>query len=475
MSIGANATSVLVDIALGREQNIAKLERVWGLEAFTESGQADRFAEEFKGIVARDADRGRWLIWHRHRWMPDTTGEVHDHIRAAARGLLNDAGFVTSENERERTIKFAMAMLSARAIRNIEFLARSHHDLVLRNLDADPFLLGVANGVVDLRTGVLRDGERADKITMAAGVSFIPDATCPRWERALREWFADDLALIEYIAQCVGYALTGDVREQSLWFLYNTGAGGKSTFLKVLRRIMGDYAMKAPASLLQLGDRSSLTPEIVQLMGRRFVTLSESNEGTRLNEARIKDLTGGETVSGRPLYGAPVEFTPVAKYFFSVNHKPVVVDDSHGFWRRMRLVPFARAFTGEAEDKSLDERLWAEAEGILAWAVRGCLAWQRDGLMAPASVLQATSDYKEDSDPLAEFVTAACEPCDHAEVRASDLFAHYRAWADKQGIDKHAQLTATMFGRRLGMRFVFKKTSAGKVYFGLAPRHEDEQ
>ena len=211
----------------------------------------------------------------------------------------------------------------------------------------------------------------------------------------------------------------------------------------------------------------SIPNDLAALVGRRFVIAAETNDGTRLNESRLKALTGGDLVSARFLHQEFFEFSPVAKLWLSVNHKPVVTDDSHGFWRRIRLIPFLQQFPG---DKMLGRALLAEGSGILSWAVRGCLEWLRLGSLNPPDIVtEATTAYKRESDPLTQFLEDACKVDPKAEAGADELLNAYRQWANKQGLSREEWLSGTAFGRKLKTRFSHHRTRAGIVYSGVKP------
>jgi putative DNA primase/helicase len=221
-----------------------------------------------------------------------------------------------------------------------------------------------------------------------------------------------------------------------------------------------------PFATIEMKDRASIPNDLAALVGRRFAMASETNDGTRLNESRVKALTGCDPVTARFLHGEFFTFDPVAKFWLSVNHKPIVRDDSFGFWRRLRLIPFSQTFAVNA-DLSLE--LHAEAAGILAWCVRGCLDWQRDGLNPPAVVVTATREYEADSDQLAGFLGEACDLDAEAEIRASEIYEHYRQWAERHGMTERERLSSTMFGRKLSERFSKLRDSGNRtIYRGLA-------
>jgi putative DNA primase/helicase len=332
--------------------------------------------------------------------------------------------------------------------------------------DDDPWLLGTPNGVVELRTGTVRAGRADDRITMNVAVPYEPAATCPRWEQFVREVFVQP-EVVDFVHRAVGYSLTGHTGEQVLFLCYGTGSNGKGTFTNTLKYVLGDYAWNTPFATLELAHKAAIPNDVAALVSRRFVVASETNEDTRFNEARVKALTGSDPLTGRFLHGEFFEFEPVAKLWLSVNHKPTVKDTSHGFWRRMRLIPFLQRF---AVDGTLAATLRAEAPGILAWAVRGCGAWQRDGLQPPALVQEATAVYERESDPLGPFLAEACELREGSEVMAAEMFEHYTRWAALQGLTERERLSATKFGLMLSERFEHEHTRAGKVYKGVVRR-----
>jgi phage/plasmid-associated DNA primase len=234
-----------------------------------------------------------------------------------------------------------------------------------------------------------------------------------------------------------------------------------------LRARTGAYGGNLPFSALELNGRSSGGFDIADLPGKRLVTSSETNETSPLNEARMKALTGGDPITAARKYGHPFEFRPVAHFWLAVNHLPVVRDDSDGFWRRLRLIRFQRKFEGADVDPDLESELLAELPGILAWAVRGAVEWYSNRLQAPDSVVGATLLYRQDSDPVQDFLTAQCVVREGTFVQAGALYAAYTEWADGNGLGSKEMLTGTAFGRRMGERFAHTKERSGKKYEGV--------
>jgi putative DNA primase/helicase len=233
----------------------------------------------------------------------------------------------------------------------------------------------------------------------------------------------------------VGYCLTGDTSEQCLFLAFGDGSNGKSTFLNIIGYILGDYAHNLPFSAFEVKKNSSIPNDVATLVGRRFVTAVETSESQRLNEARIKALTGGDRITARFLHAEYFTFQPAAKFWLAFNHKPRVTDDSHGFWRRIRLIPFTQTFDESSKDRQLESKLRSEAPGILAWAVRGCIEWQQQqhGLGMPRAVEVATREYRSENDVLAEFVDNCCVIDPTQSVSSADLFVAYGHWAKSQG------------------------------------------
>jgi putative DNA primase/helicase len=338
----------------------------------TDAGNAEFFGDHYKDQLRYDFGRGRWLIWAKHWWIEDRCETVLQLAKEAARARYRLR--LSASDDPEETQKEANWASGSESRSRLEAalkIARSERLLATSGdeWDSDPWLLGVGNGVVNLRTGKLRDGKRSDLITMHTDVVFEPRAACPRWLSFVDQIFGGDRELIGYVRRAMGYCLTGDTTEQVVFLCYGSGANGKSTFLDVLRYVLGDYAYNLPFSTFELKARSPIPNDVAALPGRRFVTALETNESAPLNEARLKLLTGRDPVSARLLYREFFTFTPTAKFWLATNHKPEVADDSPGFWRRIRLIPFLQQFVGDRADKDLVSKLKAEASGILRWAV----------------------------------------------------------------------------------------------------------
>ena len=438
-------------------------------ERLTDSANAELIAHLFGHTLKFDHRRGRWLVWNSHLWVPDCNGQVHRLAKQAARERYDNAVRIEDTNARVKVARFAIQSESRMRLDAALSLARHEPPIADdgTSWDTDPWLLGTPNAVVDLTTGESRYGKPQDRITMCTGTEFDAEAECPRWLQFLDEVFGDT-DLIDWLQRALGYSLTGDTSEQCVFLGYGVGANGKGVFSNTLHYVLDDYAFSSPFATFELYQRAGIPNDLAALENKRFVSASETNDGTRLNEGRIKALSGCDPITARYLHQEYFTFWPHLKLWLFVNHKPKVVDDSFGFWRRVRLIPFTKQFAGGNEDKNLSATLRAEAPGILVWLVRGCLEWQRRGLEPiPACVRAATEEYKQESDPLAEFIAARCVEHENATVKAADLYGEYKTWADEQGMGPREMLTSTAFGRRIAQHHLKTRGSSGNVYHGI--------
>jgi putative DNA primase/helicase len=295
-------------------------------------------------------------------------------------------------------------------------------------------------------------------ITKLAPAQYHPDAAAPAWEAFLERVLpAEDLRA--FVQRAAGYSATGDTSEQCMFINYGTGANGKSTFQEALSAALGDYAMRTPTEML-LAKRSDGVPnDVARLKGARFVSASETEEGRRLAESRIKDLTGQDTITARFMRAEWFDFEPVHKLWLSTNHKPEIRGTDRAIWRRIRLVPWSVAIPLGEQDKKLPQKLRSELPGILAWIMRGCFEWQRKGLQAPEEVRRATVEYRAEMDVVGAFLAECCAVGSDQDVSAADLYKAYGEWCKDTG---EAQMKQRRFGGQLTERGVFEHYRGGK-------------
>jgi putative DNA primase/helicase len=438
----------------------------------TDAGNAELFAHLFGNDLRFDWKRERWLRWGGQLW-EITRGEWLIRLaKDAARARYEVASLSDDDVQR----KWAFGSESKSKIEAALHLTRSEPPIVDPGdaWDQQPMLLGCPNGVVDLRTGAFRPGSRDDYLTQSVAVQYVPQAHCPRWLQFVREVFDGDEELIRFVWRAVGYSLTGSVKEQCFFLLHGKGANGKSVLLSVLRHILGDYAHNASFQLFDYAARNDHTQNLALLEHRRFVTASEAAENARLNEDRLKTLAGSDPISARLMRENDRTFENTAKVWLGVNRRPRVLDDTDGFWRKARLIPFTRQFLGNDADPNLSEKLKTEAAGILRWAVQGAMEWAREGLTPPLVVLAASSAWREQADPLGEFLSSCCVLETTCQASAGDLYLAYCEWCAELQIKERERLSNTAFGTRMADRFTKGRvTQAGRkttVYFGVGLR-----
>jgi len=438
---------------------------------FTDAENGEYFTSMYGDRLRYDHRRGRWLEWHKHYWRPDTDGQIMRLALKSMRSRYQGAADIEDADTRKDAAKRAIGSEQRARLEATLALARNFKPIADsgESWDRNPWLLATPNGVIDLKTGELRPGEQGDLITMTTPVEYQPDAGSPRWMQFLNEVFESNTELIDWLQKYFGYTLTGITREQIIPISYGRGANGKTVLLAVTRYVIGEYAYDAPFSTFELATRSAIPNDLAALDGKRFVTSSETTEGARFNEARIKALTGCDSITARFLHAEFFTFQPVAKFFLAVNTRPRVHDDSYGFWRRVRLIPFTRQFMGENDDKELTGKLIAEAPGILSWMVQGCRHWQAEGMdPTPECITVATQEYEADSDPLSEFILDECVMSPQARAQSSRLYKEYKVWGHDQGMTEKEILTLNAFGRRMGQKFKKSHDRDGTYYVGLA-------
>jgi len=312
-------------------------------------------------------------------------------------------------------------------------LAQSDPSVVtpLERFDADPMLLGVRNGFIDLRNGSFHAPDREKMISRSGFSDYEYDATCPRWMNFLEKILPDpDVRL--YLQRAVGYTLTGLTDEQCFFFLWGLGANGKSTLINILAKLLGSYADSIPADALMA--RNSRHPEIfARLTGKRMVVSSELDEGQRFSESLIKLLTGGDMLVARQMYGSSFEFKPQFKLFVAGNYKPEIRGMDHGIWRRVKLISFEVKIPAGEIDKNLDEKLLTEMPGILNWAIDGCLSWQKAGLVEPQAILKATEGYHAESNVVGKWISEHCKTGHTESCLLKVLYQDFVCWAEDNG------------------------------------------
>ena len=410
----------------------------------------DRFGSDVRWVGTWD----KWLAWDGRRWRMDQVRRMDRHAKYVADRIWKEIAAVVATGDVDAATvnsmySFGKASNAAGGVRAMLALARSEPGVAIAidELDADPWLLNVTNGTVDLKTGELRKHRRGDWITKMAPVAFDPEAVCPIWNKFLSRIFAEHDELAGYMQRLAGYVLTGTTEEHLLPFLFGLGANGKSTLVEILLKMLGsDYSMKAPPDLLLAKRGESHPTERADLFGKRFVAAVETEAGRRLAESLVKELTGGDRIRARRMREDFWEFAPTHKVWLAGNHKPRVFGTDHGIWRRLKLIPFDVTIPDDEQDKKLPLKLAAELPGILNWAIAGCLDWQRDGMQEPAVVIEATKEYAEEGDEVGDFIAGECVLGEEFKAPATQLFEMFQHKNPASKMSQH------IFGQNLSQR-----------------------
>jgi P4 family phage/plasmid primase-like protien len=430
-------------------------------DTFSEHALAAKFSEQYGNDLRYVAEWGQWLRWDGQRWEKDKARRAFDKARkvcCAATEYCSKKQIV----QRVRSAQTRAAVVSMAS-------QDERHIATVDQWDADPWLLNTPGGVVDLQTGKMRPADRGDYMTKITTTS--PSGDCPLWRRFLSEITDNDKALQSYLQRMMGYALTGSTEEHALFFLYGTGANGKSVFLETLFGIMGDYARVVPMEALIVLRNEQHSTDVAGLVGARLAAANEVEEGTRWNESKIKALTGGDMVTARFMRQDFFDFKPRFKLIVRGNYKPSVRSVDEGMKRRMNLVPFDVTIPKEKRDHKLPEKLRAEWSGILQWMIEGCLEWQRIGLRPPKIVTAATEDYLSAEDTLGRWLDERCVLGKNKQQGSTELFVDWKRWADTRGEFTGRQ---QRFSQNLEARgFTLVKSHGRMCFLGLELRSID--
>jgi putative DNA primase/helicase len=403
---------------------------------FTESEVARRFGDIVRGRALYAADEGVWYCYDGARWVRDHGGvKLLEWSLEVSRAYAEDAArFGSADPNFQARVATAKTYNGLAGRKRVIELVRAEPGLSIlaSQFDADPMLLNCLNGTIDLQTGELRPHNPADRQTKLVPVAYDPAAKCSWLDRVLKK-VVSDKETIPWLAKAVGYSATGDCTERAAFFLYGPTGGGKSLLVETIQGVLGDYGVLAPTSLLLEKRGESHPCDVITLRGRRMASFPELPRGRRFDLPTFKTLTGNDTLTGRGMRENFATFRPTAKLWMTGNNKPIVSDPDNSTWVRMRVIPIEKSIPEDRQDKHLLEKLLQEAPGILAWIVRGALAWQREGLGTPVKVRAATDAYKHESDRLAPFIGERCELAPGKKVSRRDLRSAYETWCAREG------------------------------------------
>ena len=425
-------------------------------------GNAARFAAQWATDLRYVGAWDQWLSWDGHRWARDESSTTLRCAKETARSIAHEADGVDDPDLIKAIRKHAKLSASSSRLYAMISLAKPPFAVKASDLDADPWILNTMSGVLDLRTGALSPTTREHDVTHLAPVVFDPDASCARWLAFLDEIMQGRSDLVEFLQRWAGYCLTGSVREHALVLATGGGRNGKGTFMETLAYVLGDLAGAAPPKLLIESRNDRHPTELYFLKGRRLVVSNEVKKSVTFDDEKVKSLTGGDRITARRM-GADFEtFDPTHKLMIAANHLPTVRDASEGFWSRVRVVPFDACFRGR-EDRGLSRTLRSEGAGILAWAVRGCVKWQAEGLGAPVAIEDATSAYRASEDPVDRFLAMwVAKGAGTDDVPAPKLYDAYRWWADTEG---EPPVSNIQFGREIAAKgWVLRRANGVRMW-----------
>ncbi len=442
--------------------DVISLETISRPEHVNEANLAAVYAFKLQDKARYCFDNKHWYLWDGTRWKQDKQRQL---LQLTTEFLqLAAASFIT--NGEPDVARRILTFLSAQKLENIEKLAQPKLAISLTDFDTNPMQLCVGNGVIDLETGKLMSPTPSMHHSKMAGVEHDVDASCPRFMQFLDDIFPNDEELVAYVQKVAGYLLTGSTKEQCMFMLLGGGANGKSTLVNLLTGLLGDYAANTAASTLMASNSNQYGDDLIRLNGARLITSAETENGQRFAEAKIKSFTGGDKVTGRPLYGLWVEFVPVGKIVLTTNNRPEIRGSDDGIWRRIREVPFNRQFKDAEQDRELMSALRLELPGILNWAIEGCLRWQSDGLTPPASVTASVSEYRSEMDTVVSFIADECLVAAHERTPVASLYEQYFSWCKSSGKHPHSKV---QFGKALSNQgYEQVRDSTGRYWQGLS-------
>lgn len=437
---------------------------------YDDTGNALRFRDANAGLIHYNHVDGCWIYWDGVRWASDENGE----IKRRADKMLADMAKDLKEMQDDPAYNAYKKHLSrSRSHRGKEgFIAEARHlegvPVLPSEMDRAGNAFNVRNCLISLKTGRTAEHDKKYMISKLAPVTYDENAKCPRWDRFIEEITCGDKSLQLYLQRMIGYCMTAYTKEQCMFFLYGNGSNGKSVFVDTIAYMLGEYAASCQPETVMMRDRNNTARgDLARLKGARMVVTSEPNDGCRLDEGIVKQMTGGteNKLTARFLYGREFEFSPEFKIVMSTNYKPVIKGTDNGIWRRVRLIPFTAEFTKENRDPQLAEKLRRELPGILNWAIAGAVGWCKEGLPPCAIIDEAGQEYRSEMDRVQQFLDDCTTRSESSSTQASTLYKCYKAWCSEQG--DRFPVGSTKFFMELKRRFKSRKTEAYNEYIGI--------
>jgi putative DNA primase/helicase len=446
----------------------------------TDIGNAERFQDYYDSQVRYITERkqffqfdenGGWKEADRYILAKDVVRDIH-----------REAAECDDDRRRVEIGQWANSSESAAHQRNFLEIAASYMRLSVKDFDANPYVINCKNGIVNLKTREFYHHSPEHLHLNCTATEYHSNAQCPRWKSFLEEIYDGDEELIKWIQVACGYAILGLTKEHCFFLCHGVGRNGKGTFLETIQYVLGDYGHKTNFETFLQKDKSSNVRAMEaqgDLRGKRFVIASETNDGTKFDAARIKELTGGDTLVGASLYSSKFQFKPTHTLWFACNHLPQIRDDTIAMWERVKTIPFNRMFLDDQQQKDLPEKLRNEAEGILKWLVDGAYEYCTNGLPAtPTACRNATQEYREINDKLLIFIRQYLIKERGSSVDAQTVYQEYENWSNTkevQGLNLNF-INKRNFAIEIAKRGIAKKkTNKGMVFPGYRLRKPEER
>lgn len=405
----------------------------------TELGNAERFRDQHGDDVRYDFSRKQWLLYDGKRWKVGAGDKVRRMAHKTAKNLYVLAAQATDNDMAQKISKWAGQSCKSASITAMLKEAAALLSIDSAILDAEPWLFNCGNCTINLLTGEAHKHRKEDWLTKISPVDYDPDAKAPLFQKVLHTCFAEKQELIDFLQRFAGYSLSGSIKEQCIFIWWGSGANGKSTILNALAEASGDYAQTTRPETLMVKRGDGIPSDLAKLKGARLVTAAEAEDGHRLAESQIKQMTGGEKIQARALYQDWFEYVPEFKIVLCTNHRPIIRGDDHAIWRRIRLVPFTVTIPEKDRDKDLPEKLKAELAGILTWMVAGAAEWMKTDLGMPTEVKEATDSYQSEQNIIKIFLDSCCTIKTDEIVESQVIFQAFDRWRTGEGFRKFTQ------------------------------------
>lgn len=444
--------------------------------SYDDTGNAARFISLWGDDIRYSFVRKSWFFYNGKYWETDQTGEARKLVDETLEHMKKEPVVTSEDIDEEDAKKIFMKHLkySRSSAAKSNMLKESQHLRVIdiAEFDKDINLFNVANGYINLETAELHEHDPLKYFSKHSKVEYTDKIDCPLWMEFLNDIFDGDTELIEYLQRAVGYSLSGSTEEQMMFILHGNGRNGKSVFLDIITELLGNYTTNIqPQSIMVKQQTGGASPDIAKLAGARLVTTTEPNDGMRFDEGLVKQMTGGDTITARFLNENEFDYTPQFKLWMATNHKPIIRGTDDGIWRRMAIVPFTVQIPFHKVDRQLTNKLKGELKAILNWAVEGYQLWKLIGLAEPQTIKDQRGEYRQEMDPVAEFIDECCVLVQGDRERASDLYKAYKKWALDNG--QHL-FSSTKFGIEMSNKFT-KKLSGGAWYEGVVLSEDSKE